>query len=102
MYDNLSAADFEAGMNAPDAVRLDVRTPAEHAEGHIPDSLNINVMDGDFAAKVAELDRDKTYYVYCRSGGRSGNACGAMGQMGFSKLHNLTGGMLGWKGAVAK
>lgn len=102
MFDNLNSADFEAGMKSDsDAVLLDVRTPAEHAEAHIPGSLNINLMDPTFMNKVAGLDKSKTYYVYCRSGGRSSSACGAMGRAGFEKLHNLAGGMMGWQGSVA-
>ena len=101
MYDNLDAATFEAGMNEDiDAVLLDVRTPGEYAEKHIPGSLNINLMDPRFMSKVNELDKNKTYYVYCRSGGRSASACGAMGRAGFERLHNLSGGIMGWHGAT--
>ncbi|HCQ29697.1 MAG TPA: rhodanese-like domain-containing protein, partial [Flavobacteriales bacterium] len=41
-----------------------------------------------------------SYYVYCRSGGRSASACGAMASIGFPKLYNLAGGIMSWSGEV--
>ncbi len=60
-----------AGANA---VLLDVRTPEEVAEGIIPGAVNIDFRAPDFAEKIAELDKDKTYFVYCKVGGRSAKA----------------------------
>ncbi len=53
-------------------------------------------MGSSFAQKVAALDKDKTYFVYCRSGNRSGNACEMMSKDGFKNLYNLSGGMMNW------
>jgi len=75
-----------------------VRTPAEVAEARIPNSINIDFNSPDFINKVDELEKDKSYFVYCRSGARSANACMQMGTMGFTKLTNLKGGILGWTG----
>jgi phage shock protein E len=52
-------------------VLIDVRTPAEFAEGHLEGAINIPVELPTFAAQVAELDPDLEYLVYCRSGRRS-------------------------------
>jgi len=87
-------------QNKNDYVILDVRTPGEFADGHIPGAININVMDPSFNNKIESMDKSKDYYVICRSGGRSGSACGKMSKMGFDKVHNLVGGMMGWQGEV--
>lgn len=102
MYKDLNAKAFEEGIkNDPNAVVLDVRTAAEGADGVIPNTVVIDLMRGDFAEQVKKLDPNKSYYVYCRSGSRSAAACGAMSHWGFSKLHNLAGGIMCWTGEVA-
>lgn len=83
----------------PEVVLVDVRTPNEYQQGHIEGSELINFYDPDFKDKVAELDKEKEYVVYCRSGGRSANAVSIMKKMGFSNIHNMTGGMLAWNRA---
>lgn len=95
-YENLNSKDFKEKMEADEnAFLLDVRTPGEFNEENIEGAVNIDVMSPYFAERVAELDKSKTYYVYCRSGGRSGQACGVMADMGF-KTYNLAGGIMGW------
>lgn len=90
----------ELTANDKNAVIIDVRTPGECAEGFIEGAQQINLMDPGFQAKMSELNKDQTYYVYCRSGNRSGQACSIMDQMGFNKTYNLIGGMLMWDGEV--
>ncbi|KRO39104.1 MAG: hypothetical protein ABR66_05425 [Microbacteriaceae bacterium BACL25 MAG-120322-bin65] len=67
---------------------IDVRTPSEFAAGHLEGALNIDVQSGDFAAQINELDTQGTYYIYCRSGNRSGQAIAQMTNMGFSNMTN--------------
>ncbi|WP_340065301.1 rhodanese-like domain-containing protein [Ascidiimonas aurantiaca] len=82
-------------------VVLDVRTPEEFEDGYIPGALNINIYEGQgFVDEIEKLDKDKNYYVYCRSGQRSGQACAIMNQLGFENAFNLSGGMLEWEGEV--
>lgn len=93
---NLDAQTFkEKFENDNNAIVIDVRTPEEEAEGLIPNSVNINLMSPAFPAKVLELDKSKTYYVYCRSGGRSSTACQFMEKNGFN-TYNLEGGIQAW------
>ena len=81
------------------SVILDVRTAEECSEGIIPNSININIFEGQgFIYKVEELDKSKNYYVYCKSGGRSGQACSIMKQLGFETTFNLMGGFMNWEG----
>ena len=98
-FENLGPEAFASNMNADEnSVLLDVRTPAEVAESRIPNSINIDFRSPDFISEVDDLDKEKSYYVYCRSGARSANACMQMSAMGFGKLVNLEGGILGWTG----
>jgi rhodanese-related sulfurtransferase len=102
MFENLTSPEFrERIQNDENAVIIDVRTPEEWAEGVIPGALLINLMSPDFMEKINELDKSKTYYVYCRSGGRSSSACGAMAQSGYTCV-NLLGGMMAWDGEVVE
>jgi len=75
--------DLEEGT-----VLLDVRTPGEFASGHLEGALNIDVQAADFDARVAELDPDAAYVVYCRTGNRSGQAIARMEALGFTDLTN--------------
>ena len=77
-------------------VILDVRTPAEFAEGHLPGAVNIDYQGADFAGEVAKLDREGHYLVYCRSGVRASYAVAIMLSQGFAHLDNMTGGYLEW------
>lgn len=75
---------------------LDVRTPAEFAEGHIANATNIDVKADDFAQKISKLDKTKKYVVYCRSGHRSANAVEIMKNQSFRTIYNLDGGIMLW------
>ena len=67
-------------------VIIDVRTPAEFASGHLEGALNIDVQSADFDARISELDPDGAYFVYCRSGNRSGQAIDRMTGLGFGEM----------------
>ncbi len=77
---------------SPNAVLLDVRTAREFAGGTIPGALQIDFLSLNFAKKVQLLDKDATYFVFCRSGNRSGQACKIMHKLGFD-VRNLSGGI---------
>ena len=82
-----------------ESVILDVRTEEEFESGYIKGALNMDIRGGpDFLASIESLDKSKSYFLYCRSGARSGQACQLMSQMGFSALYNLDGGVLAWEG----
>lgn len=95
-YSDLSSEDFKKGMNDKDAVIIDVRTPGEFQSGKLKGARNIDIMGSGFMAQVQNLPKDKKYYVYCRSGNRSGQACEVMAKMGFQNLNNMAGGIMGW------
>ncbi|MDG5492684.1 rhodanese-like domain-containing protein [Psychroserpens sp. SPM9] len=84
------------------AVILDVRTDEELAGGIIPNAIAIDIYKGqEFLDAIKALDTSKSYYVYCRSGGRSAQACSVMNQLGFKNTYNLIGGFNEWLGEVA-
>ena len=70
------------------AVVIDVRTPAEFAAGHLEGAISLDVQSADFEALVSQLDPAATYFVYCRSGNRSGQAIDRMTALGFTDLTN--------------
>lgn len=90
--------DFQNDTNA---VLLDVRTEEEVAEKAIPGAVHIDFYKGqEFLDGLEQLDKSKNYYVYCRSGNRSGQTCLLMQQIGFENAYNLVGGMNEWEGPV--
>ena len=96
-YRELDPKEYQAEFATKDnAVLLDVRTPEEYEEGHIEGAKLININDPSFIAEVDKLDKDKTYYINCRSGARSGRACQYMASKGFGELINLRGGIIAW------
>lgn len=67
---------------------IDVRTPEEFASGHLQGAVNIDVQSPDFMAQVSQLDPGADYFIYCRSGNRSGQAISQMANMGFTSMIN--------------
>ncbi len=79
-----------------DVVVLDVRTAKEYAESHLNGAINIDFLQTkDFEKRIAELDKTKTYYVYCRSGKRSHNAAVKMRALGLNVV-DMKGGIIAW------
>jgi rhodanese-related sulfurtransferase len=96
-YQNLNAQEFSKLLaDNPNAVLIDVRSPGELDDGIIEGAINFNVMEPNFEDKVEKLDKEKSYFLYCRSGNRSGMACSRMASMGFKNLYNLAGGVMAW------
>lgn len=94
---SVGPAEFEKLTQEPGVVVLDVRTPAEFAEGHLPNAVNLDVESPTFASGVGQLDQNATYAVYCRSGNRSKVAMDQMNQAGFEKTTDLDGGIVAWQ-----
>ena len=85
------------------SVVLDVRTQEEIELGVIPNAVHIDIYKGQgFIDEVNQLDKTKNYYVYCKAGGRSAQACAVMNQLGFENAYNLIGGFSEWQGEVAQ
>ncbi len=104
MAEDITQEEWQELINKDhNAVILDVRTEEEVEDGFIPNMLNIDIRLGQgFLDEVEKLDKDKNYYVYCRSGARSAQACTLMNQMGFNTTYNLIGGFMNWDGETAE
>lgn len=96
-YEAIAARDLDQFLSDnPAVVILDVRTSAEHKAQSIKGAINIDVLSADFGKKIAKLDQTKAYLLYCRSGSRSASACNVMAANGFTKLYNLSGGIMSY------
>lgn len=94
----LSPKDFiEKAKADTTGIILDVRTPEEYKEEHLAGARQLDFLNtAVFDAGIKQLDNTHTYYVYCRSGKRSHNACLKMKKQGF-KVFDMEGGILNWK-----
>ena len=93
---HMNVSEFSQKIKEAGVVTLDVRTPAEFAEGHIEGARLIDFQSGNFESEIAGLDKEATYAVYCRSGNRSGQAVAIMHDAGFHNVYNLEGGVIDW------
>lgn len=94
----LEPKEFITAFNADTtAILLDVRKPAEFAEGHISRAINIDWLNPKaFDDGIKQLDRSHVYYIYCRSGRRSNAAAVKMKAAGY-KVVDMRGGILHWQ-----
>ncbi len=101
---DLSQEEWASKLSEDDnALILDVRTEEELEDGYIPNAKHIDIYLGQgFIDELEKLDKTKNYYVYCRSGNRSGQACAIMNSIGFDNTQNLSGGFMNWEGEVAE
>tara|TARA_S200000501_G_scaffold367971_1_gene405144 strand:- start:1336 stop:1650 length:315 start_codon:yes stop_codon:yes gene_type:complete len=99
---NLSQNQWVKKQKASSAsIILDVRTHEEYVEGHLLDAKLLDIRNPvKFMEGISALDPSKNYYVYCRSGARSAQACQLLKQKGISNCYNLLGGIIEWKGEV--
>lgn len=96
--DNVNEINFKSNKN----VLLDVRTPEEFAEGHVPGAVNIDVKNPNFEEEIQKLDTKKNYFIYCKSGVRAKLATEKMQEKGFKNAKNFKDGMSTYKGTVTK
>ena len=80
----------------PGAQLIDVRTPEEYAGEHLDKAANINWNGDNFEKEVTKLDKSKPVFVYCKVGGRSGQAANKLHELGFSHVYDLKGGIMKW------
>ena len=77
-------------------ILVDVRTPKEFNAGHLENSLNIDWLGDSFIEEFEKINKDKTIYLYCRSGRRSADATKYLDSLGYKDVYNLTGGYIAW------
>ncbi|MGG1311353.1 MULTISPECIES: rhodanese-like domain-containing protein [Cohnella] len=95
-YATITAEQLKARLDAGEKLRLiDVREDEEVAQGMIPGAIHIPL--GQVPQRLDEIPRDEEVIFVCRSGYRSGQACGYLASLGFKQPVNLEGGMLAWQ-----
>ncbi|MDX1585374.1 MAG: rhodanese-like domain-containing protein [Balneolaceae bacterium] len=88
----ISPDTFKEKLQETPGVIIDVRTADEYNQGHLAlADYNSNLLNGDFEAHLDSLSKDETYYLYCRTGNRSGQAAEIMKNKGFNKVYNVGG-----------
>lgn len=88
---------IQENKDNPNFVILDVRTPEEFLGEYIENAVNLDYYSDTFKNDLDELDKNKTYLIYCRSGRRSENALNIMKELGFREVYNMSGGIIKWK-----
>jgi rhodanese-related sulfurtransferase len=91
---DITADQFLKEKDEANVTILDVRTENEYNNGHVENAILMSLRASDFSDKIRDLNKDHTYYVYCRSGGRSRSAVNKMRKEGFSSAYNIKGGIL--------
>ena len=104
IFDFFKQPDINKGLKEyaekENAVLLDVRTPQEYGEGHIPGSKNVPLQTLDKVRSVVE-NKDAELFVYCYSGARSKQATAMLQHMGYTNVQNI-GGIAAYHGKVER
>jgi len=97
---NYTASEFDDAISkAPGVPVVDVRTPEEFTQGHLPNAVNYDWYGKNFEKQVATLDKKQPVFIYCLSGGRSAEASAKLRAEGFEKVYELSGGIMKWRSA---
>jgi rhodanese-related sulfurtransferase len=99
-YRNISSDEAKKLIDNKGVVVLDVRTPEEYQDGHIPNALLVPLQELEY--KLNDLDKNEPYLVVCRSGNRSTQASEILTNNSFTNIYNMTGGMNSWVYEIAK
>ena len=99
---NITTIEFKNQIESDtNAVIIDCRTAIEWDEGIIENSILLDLYDAhSFMQESEKFDKDKNYYVYCKSGGRSVTACQVLESLGIKNTFNLLGGIMNWQDKI--
>ncbi len=96
-YSEISTAQALERISADNEILiLDVRTPNEFAAGHLPRAVNIDMNLQNFDRLMYNMDKEKTYLLYCRTGRRSGIALEIMMKQEFKSVLHMKDGIRQW------
>ena len=94
-FERLSVAEFKEFIANPEVQLVDVRTVEEHNAGHMPGSINIDVLQGH-EELATKRDPERPVALYCRSGRRSETAGKVLKAVFFKNVVDLEGGYNAW------
>ena len=80
-----------------EVIIIDVSTSQEYKDLHLEGAINVNLLSRFFKSRLEVVDKNQTYLVYCKVGGRSKIARKLMLQFGFRTVYNIIGGTLLWE-----
>ena len=95
--EHVNAIQAQKLVEEKKVVVLDIRTPAEFKQGHIPGATNIDFRTPDFEKQIGQLDKNKAYLVHCAAGGRSTQSLPVLKKQELKSVYHLDGGFNGWK-----
>nr|PZN72681.1 MAG: rhodanese-like domain-containing protein [Bacillota bacterium] len=99
--ESITTAELQARLERGERPKIiDVREPWEYAEGHIPGAILKPL--GQIRSWAQELDKNEELLLICRTASRSAAACQYLTRLGFTNVKNVAGGMVAWRGAVAR
>ncbi len=103
-FDFFRGPDINQGIteykDTAGAILLDVRTPQEYAQGHIPNSKNVPLQSIERIQNIV-TGKETPVFVHCQSGARSRQAAGLLTQMGYTNVKNI-GGIASYTGKVER
>jgi len=88
---------IQENQENPNFVIIDAQTPEEFAQEHIENAINLDYGSEGFRDELDKLAKDKIYLIYCRNGTQSRSALDTMGELNFTKVYSISGGLDGWK-----
>ena len=96
---DISVQDAAALLqNPPEGlIIVDVRTPAEFREGHLPGAVNMDYFGGPFETQIQSLPKTAPVLLYCRTGNRSGSAYDVMTKAGIGNILHMNEGITKWQ-----
>ena len=96
---DISVQDAAALLQNPPQglVIVDVRTPAEFREGHLPGAVNMDYFGGPFETQIQSLPKTAPVLLYCRTGNRSGSAYDVMTKAGIGNILHMNEGITKWQ-----
>lgn len=96
IHEHLKIDDFKKKIDEGGYELIDMRTPVEFEAGHLEGARNIDFTHADIQKFIDELDRDKKYLLYCRTGNKSGQTLDIMKEKEFVEVYNMLGGINEW------
>lgn len=97
-----NVSQFKSIAEQNNTILIDVRTSEEFSQSQIAGAINIDFYSDDFVEQISNLDKNKSYAIYCRSGNRSEAATKLFLEHGFKKVTNLQGGIMAWESENAE
>lgn len=86
---DLTPQEFKSKLNETNGIVIDCRTKEECAGGIWPDAIQWDWLSGEVHEHVGELDKSKSYFLYCRAGSRSAQAAAFLKSQGIQNAYNV-------------